>query len=1176
MRTSCFITGFVAVGFSASLFAEKENPHAAAVAAYDAMLASATPGQATIALGDMIVPVTTIQLWRDQLAGTAAPNSASQTGISKWTAGNVYYTFNANVSAAQQNATRDAMAEWATYAALTFIPRTAEANYIKFNDVPGLGGGNSAVGMIGGEQPLNIGSTAWNRGTLLHELGHALGLIHEHQRSDRDTYVTIRAAVAGSGDFILIPASTNNGAYDFLSVMHYTRNAPTYAPPDNITPKPDYTRYLDTMGAFIGDRILSRADRNGIALMYNAGPVVPTIVTNTKDAGPGSLRAAIHQAIDLVADTPAATPAITFQIPNTDPNFAGGVFTISPTDRLPAPGPRTTIDATTQTAFTGNTNASGPEIALNGTVQSAEVSTYGLGLQLLDAGVIVRGFVVQAFETRGIVIAGASATGCVVEGCFVGTNAAGTAAVANGFAGIEIKGGATGNRIGGTAAAARNLLSGNGYQGIAILDAGTNGNVVEGNWIGLNSGGTAALPNLYSGVQIYNGAQGNTIGGTAAGARNVISGNANQGVAISGAGTSGNIVAGNFSGLNAAGTAAIPNTFAGVEIFGGATNNTIGGTTAGAGNVLSGNLGQGVALSASSNNTVAGNFIGTNPAGTAAIANGTPAARSSGVGVFSGASNNTIGGGNLISGNTAQGIYLTSAGTNGNVISGNFIGLNAAGTAAVTNGFSGIEINGGAQTNVVGGTTVSARNVISGNTIQGVFFNGAGTNGNRVLGNYIGTNAAGSAAVANAGDGVEIYNGPSGNTIGAGNVISGNANRNVLIIAASSNTVSGNFIGLNAAGTAALVNGGPGVQMWGGASGNTIGGTSGGRNFISGNTSEGLTISDAGTNANIIAGNSIGTTPAGAVVANSGNGISIFGGPQNNVIGGSAVGAANAISGNNGAGIAIYNASTANRISGNSITANSGLGIDIWNDGVTANDAGDTDTGPNDLQNFPVLNSAVLGTGTTISWTLNSTPNTTFRVEFFANTSNDGEGQTFLGAASVSTNASGDPAGTPISTTLPAIVPANYYLTATATDAAGNTSEFSAQRQVSTTDTDGDGLPNAYETANTLSTTVPDASVDTDGDGMTNAQEFRAGTNPRDPLSVFRLAPPVTVGADKTLSLANFAGRTYRIDFADVLGSPIPWRVLADQIPGAGSAIVITDPGAAVLPQRFYRAVVEP
>ena len=109
-----------------------------------------------------------------------------------------------------------------------------------------------------------------------------------------------------------------------------------------------------------------------------------------------------------------------------------------------------------------------------------------------------------------------------------------------------------------------------------------------------------------------------------------------------------------------------------------------------------------------------------------------------------------------------------------------------------------------------------------------------------------------------------------------------------------------------------------------------------------------------------------------------------------------------------------------------------------------------------------------------------------------------------------------------------------------------------------------------YELANWPTITT------TDGNRMTNAQEFRAGTNPRDPLSVFRLAPPVTVSADKTLSLANFAGRTYRIDYSDFLGSPTPWRILADQIPGTGSNITITEPGATALPQRFYRAVIVP
>ena len=122
-----------------------------------------------------------------------------------------------------------------------------------------------------------------------------------------------------------------------------------------------------------------------------------------------------------------------------------------------------------------------------------------------------------------------------------------------------------------------------------------------------------------------------------------------------------------------------------------------------------------------------------------------------------------------------------------------------------------------------------------------------------------------------------------------------------------------------------------------------------------------------------------------------------------------------------------------------------------------------------------------------------------------------------------------------------------------------------------------DTLPDAYEIATWTNLTSATGAGDSDGDGMTNAQEFRAGTNPRDPLSLFRLAPPATVGADKPLSLANFAGRTCRIDFTDLLGSPTPWRILADQIPGTGSnIIIISDPGAAALPQRFYRAVVLP
>lgn len=130
------------------------------VAAYDAILADVRQGQKTITLGDMIVPVATVSLWRDRLANAKKPVAeiASQTGITQWPGGNVYYAFNANVSAANQAAFLDGAREWETFANVHFIPRASQPNYIMVNDGgPGLSGGNSALGMIGGAQQLTSG-----------------------------------------------------------------------------------------------------------------------------------------------------------------------------------------------------------------------------------------------------------------------------------------------------------------------------------------------------------------------------------------------------------------------------------------------------------------------------------------------------------------------------------------------------------------------------------------------------------------------------------------------------------------------------------------------------------------------------------------------------------------------------------------------------------------------------------------------------------------------------------------------------------------------------------------------------------------------------------------------------------------------------------------------------------
>ena len=228
----------------------------------------------------------------------------------------------------------------------------------------------------------------------------------------------------------------------------------------------------------------------------------------------------------------------------------------------------------------------------------------------------------------------------MIEGNFIGTDISGTTSLSlispneTVRIGVQLWGGSTGNTIGGTTAAARNVIVGINLPAVLMTDAGTSGNVVEGNYIGTNASGTAAIPNTGEGVLIDGGASGNTIGG----ASNVISGNAGDGVEISGAGTSGNLVDSNFIGTDATGTFAIGDGNDGVEIDSGASGNIVGGTTPEATNLISGNA-NGVEINDSSLNLVQGNMIGTDTTGTLAIGN-----TGAGVLVDAGSSANTIGG----------------------------------------------------------------------------------------------------------------------------------------------------------------------------------------------------------------------------------------------------------------------------------------------------------------------------------------------------------------------------------------------------------------------------------------------------------------------------------------------------------------------------------------------------
>jgi CSLREA domain-containing protein len=675
----------------------------------------------------------------------------------------------------------------------------------------------------------------------------------------------------------------------------------------------------------------------------------------------------------------------------------------------------------------------------------------GVGILISAPGTTVGGTdpgagnVISGNTGDGVSLGPPNATGNVILGNYIGVDVTGTQPLGNDI-GIWVDNVAD-NAIGGTAAGARNVISGN-REGITLWDAGATGNLIQGNYIGTNAAGDAAIPNDV-GIPVYS--PGNTIGGTEAGAGNLVSGNESNGVNLYGEYATGNTVQGNFVGTDATGTRALGNGDTGIAVIL-ATGNTIGGTAAGAGNTASGNGTAGITLwgPETQNNTVQGNFVGTDASGTMAVGN-----EESGIAIHEAASDNTIGGtaegaGNVLSGNTF-GILIGHNQSNGNRIQGNLIGTNAAGDASVPNTQTGIVLWG--QNTLIGGEEAGAGNVISGNGFAGIDL-GEGSSGTIIRGNLIGTDATGAVAMGNdLGIWVNFCadNLIGGTASGAGNVISGNTGANIQItgIDAAGNTVQGNFIGTDVTGTVALENGRP-IQIYD-APDNTIGGTEAGAgNLISGN-SPGITIEGPTATGNVLQGNYIGVDVTGtAALGNGGAGLRLTNGASNNTIGGAESGAGNIIANSGWHGLALFaDAGTGNLIRSNSIFGNAGMGIDLGRDAVTLNDEGDADTGANNLQNYPEVTSVVADGSAAIQASLSSTPSSSFTLEFFSNDECDGtgfgEGQTPLGTASLTTDASG----------LGNVTAAFYgvtgtVVTATATDADGNTSEFSECAAIST------------------------------------------------------------------------------------------------------------------------------
>ena len=406
-----------------------------------------------------------------------------------------------------------------------------------------------------------------------------------------------------------------------------------------------------------------------------------------------------------------------------------------------------------------------------------------------------------------------------------------------------------------------------------------------------------------------------------------------------------------------------------------------------------------------------------------------------------------------------SGIYTNA---NNGIFEGNWIGIDADGTTAAPNGDYGIEIDG-SDNNRIGGTTSGAGNVLSGQTTGGVFIGASGVS-NLIQGNLIGTDVNGTADLGNGVNGVEINNADN-NTIGGStaaerNIISGNNNYGVLLsVGSTGNVIKGNYIGTNKAGTAAIQNT-RGININASPT-NTIGGSASGEgNVISGNAMPGIWI-EAVSNGNTIKGNLIGTRPDGTTaLGNGGCGIVITGSSLNNNVGGTGTGDGNTIANNSNDGVRIFSG-TGNAILGNSIHTHLAAfrGIDLNANGTDVNDANDPDGGANNTQNYPVLTAANITGSTTVTGTLDSTPNTTFRIELFESTachaSGNGEGKTFLGAnTNTVTDANGDAS---FSITVTSSATVGSVITATATDLttnANDTSEFSSCVTVVPTFTD--------------------------------------------------------------------------------------------------------------------------
>lgn len=779
------------------------------------------------------------------------------------------------------------------------------------------------------------------------------------------------------------------------------------------------------MFAFSGGRLSARKSLKtrrtpGVAIESLEERILLTAftVSNLNDHGAGSLRQAILNAnLNPGADT------INFSV--------SGTITLA--SALPVVSGTVNIDGTTAPGFDGM-----PVVQVNFN------NFAGLQFDALADGSALRSLSLVNACGNGVTLVGVQQM--QILGNEIGVNTDGMTAAGNRGSGIELLA-SINNTIGGESVEDRNIISGNGQQGILVSLSADN--VITSNYIGTNSSGWAALGNGANGILLTNFSSGNLIGGEATGGNdptngvfdippegNLISGNNADGVLITSHATQ-NQLSGNFIGTSATGDAALGNGQNGVAIVG-ANNNSLLGCTIHTDpfvfyNVISGNGADGLLVDNSNSTTIQANFFGMGADNNTALGNA-----QNGV-VVEGSSKETVMGGPIPLGNVDA-----CNGENGIVVSGTasyftsyntFCGLAAFSTDPdFGNGADGMLITS------TGSNILIRTNVVTENGRDGIEIGGAAT-GVRVTGNIIGLDTDGFAAMGNVGNGIEVDGTAHSDVIGGPqptfnvipeNVISANGGDGVAIDGrAHGITVNNGYIGTDVTGHDRLGNAESGVYLGSGTSGNVIGSTNATLlTVISANQGDGVDME--GTTGNSVVGTLIGVNAGDTgTMSNGGDGI-LLNNSSHNVIGGTAApngprGPANVIF-DNALDSVFVQSGIDNGIRGNSIYNNSSMGIELG-------------SGANLNQAAPVLTNVVTGASTQISGTLTSRPKTTYTIEFFANILPGSRGRAFLGLEKVRTNASGVATFTFNGPAPPAGYP---YITATATDPNNNTSEFSA------------------------------------------------------------------------------------------------------------------------------------